>query len=79
MSATHPTESGLVPPAISENQTCTRMICFYITDYVLNTAGEVYYKGNFFNTNVSASQVWKIENCDKTIAHLALCKAGDIS
>ena len=57
MSATHPTESGLVPPAISENQTCTRMICFYITDYVLNTAGEVYYKGNFFNTNVSASQV----------------------
>ena len=57
MSATHPTESGLVPPAISENQTCSRMICFYITDYVPNTAGEVFYKGNFFNTNVSASQV----------------------
>ena len=68
MSATHPTESGLVPPVIPENQTCSRMVCFYITDYVLNTAGEVYYKENFFNRTVNASQVWKIECRDTTTA-----------
>ena len=59
MSATHPTESSLVPSVISENQTCSKMICFFITDYVLNTAGEVYYKGNFFNITVNASEVWR--------------------
>ncbi|CAB4006411.1 lipopolysaccharide-binding -like [Paramuricea clavata] len=57
MSATHPTESGLTPPVIPANQTCTKMICLYITDYVLNTAGQVYYKENFFNATVNASQV----------------------
>jgi hypothetical protein len=57
MSATHPTESGLTPPIIPANQTCTKMICFYMTDYVLNTAGQVYYKENFFNATVNASQV----------------------
>ena len=57
MSATHPTESGLIPSVIPSNQTCTKMICFYITDYVLNTAGEVYYKENFFNRTINASQV----------------------
>ncbi|XP_028414997.1 lipopolysaccharide-binding protein-like [Dendronephthya gigantea] len=57
MSATHPTESTLIPPVIPANQTCTKMICFYVTDYVLNTAGQVYYKGNFFNTTVSSTQV----------------------
>jgi hypothetical protein len=57
MSATHPTESGLTPPVIPANQTCTKMICFYMTDYVLNTAGQVYYKENFFNATVNASQV----------------------
>ncbi len=60
MSVTHPTESGLIPPVISGNQTCSKMICFYITDYVFNTAGEVYYKANFFNTTVNASQVWEL-------------------
>lgn len=57
MSVTHPTESTLKPPAIPDNQTCTKMMCFYVTDYVLNTAGQVYYKGNFFNTTVNSTQV----------------------
>ena len=57
MSASHPTESTLTPSVIPSNQTCSKMICLYITDYVLNTAGEVYYKANFFNRTVNASQV----------------------
>lgn len=57
MSATHPNESSLIPQVIPGNQTCSKMICFYLTDYVLNTAGQVYYEGNFFNRTVNASQV----------------------
>lgn len=57
MSAVEPTESTLQPNEIPGDQPCNKMICVYLTDYVGNTAGEVYYKGGFFNVTIKASEV----------------------
>ncbi|XP_046850520.1 lipopolysaccharide-binding protein-like [Xenia sp. Carnegie-2017] len=57
MSASHPTESGLTPTEITTNQTCSKMICIYMTKYVANTAGQVYFQANFFKINVTPSEV----------------------
>lgn len=33
------------------------MICIYMTKYVANTAGQVYFQANFFKINVTPSEV----------------------
>ena len=51
---TKPVESGLTVPSFTTSGTYSKMVYFWITDYTINTAGEVFHKNELLSEKFSA-------------------------